>query len=532
MLKTLIKNQLYAVNRYIFENRKNKKRRSTPALAAYIALYAALMVFLAVVFFGLGYLLTPLLSANLNWLYFSITGGLAVFMGVFGSVFNTYSSLYDAKDNDLLLSMPIPVKYVLIARISTVYILGAAYSGVVFVPTIIAFYIFGTVTAATVFTPFIVYVLLTLIILCLSCGLGYIVAKISAKLKNKSFITVIISLLFFGAYYLFYAKSSQMIAALISNGEAVAKNVKIFAYPLYLIGSAAAGNIIHTLIFVAAAGLITFGVYKLLEKSFLKIVTHRSGSVKGGKKEKTYKQRPLRFALLCREFKRFTSSATYMLNCGLGVIITVLIAVAVIVKHSELSEIVGLITPYTGNVASIAAAAGAALVSSMTYTAAVSVSLEGKHIYLIQSLPVKTWQTLKAKLYTQIILTLPGALFLVISLAVALKLTPISIAGAVLFLAITVFLNAEFGLFINLKLPNLNWVNETAAVKSGLSVMFSMFFGWLYPMAIIALHYAVRGFLPITAYLYVAVAVNAILTALLYRYLKTKGCAIFENLKA
>ena len=35
---------------------------------------------------------------------------LAIVLGAFGSVFNTYSSLYLAKDNDLLLSMPIPVR--------------------------------------------------------------------------------------------------------------------------------------------------------------------------------------------------------------------------------------------------------------------------------------------------------------------------------------------------------------------------------------------------------------------------------------
>ena len=532
MLKTLIKNQLYAVNRYIFENRKNKKRRSTPAIAAYAALYSALMIFLAVVFFGLGYLLTPLLDANLTWLYFAITGGLAIFMGVFGSVFNTYSSLYDAKDNDLLLSMPIPVKYVLIARISAVYILGAAYSGVVFVPTIIAFFVFGSVTVLSVFTPFIAYVLITLIVLCLSSGLGYVVAKISAKLKNKSFITVIISLAFFAAYYAFYAKSNQMITALIANGEAVAANVKVFAYPLYIAGSAAAGNILHTLIYLAAVALITFGVYKLLEKSFLNIVTYRSGSVKGGKKEKSYKQKPLRFALLCREFKRFTSSATYMLNCGLGVLVALIAAIAVIVKRGDIYELTGYIAPYAGNVNPLIAAFGAAIVSSMTYTAAVSVSLEGKQIYIAQSLPVPAWQTVKAKLNMQIILAVPTALFLAAALAAALKLTPLSAAGAIIFITASVILDAEFGLFINLKLPNLNWVNETAAVKSGLSVMFAMFFGWLYPAALFALFFAVKRFMPATVYLFAALALSVALCVVLFRYLKTKGSVIFENLKA
>ena len=34
---------------------------------------------------------------------------IALALGIFGSVFNTFASLYQAKDNDLLLSLPIPI---------------------------------------------------------------------------------------------------------------------------------------------------------------------------------------------------------------------------------------------------------------------------------------------------------------------------------------------------------------------------------------------------------------------------------------
>ena len=41
----------------------------------------------------------------------------AVLLGAFGSVFNTYAGLYLPKDNDLLLSMPIPVSVLVAAKI-------------------------------------------------------------------------------------------------------------------------------------------------------------------------------------------------------------------------------------------------------------------------------------------------------------------------------------------------------------------------------------------------------------------------------
>ena len=57
-----------------------------------------------------------------------------VLMGVFGSVFNTFSGLYQAKDNDLLLSLPIPVRAILASRLLGVYLMGLTFSGVILLP--------------------------------------------------------------------------------------------------------------------------------------------------------------------------------------------------------------------------------------------------------------------------------------------------------------------------------------------------------------------------------------------------------------
>ncbi len=76
---------------------------------------------------------------GLDWMYFALLGLLAVFLGAFGSVFNTYSSLYLAKDNDLLLSLPIPLRVIISSRLVTVYLMGLMYSAVVIVPAVIVY---------------------------------------------------------------------------------------------------------------------------------------------------------------------------------------------------------------------------------------------------------------------------------------------------------------------------------------------------------------------------------------------------------
>ena len=103
MTRLLLKKQLTEIFRSYFYDAKKNKARSKAATIAYIAMFAVLMV---VVLGGIFTLLSvkrcaPMAQAGMGWLYFALMGLLAVFLGVFGSVFNTYSGLYLAKDNDV-----------------------------------------------------------------------------------------------------------------------------------------------------------------------------------------------------------------------------------------------------------------------------------------------------------------------------------------------------------------------------------------------------------------------------------------------
>ena len=143
MLKTLLKKQLAEIFRNYFYDPKKNKMRSRGATIAYIALYALLMVGLLGGIFALMAvgLCGPLVEGGMGWLYYLLMGLIAVFLGTFGSVFSTYSSLYLSKDNDLLLSLPIPVRCVMASRLLGVYLLGLMYAVVVIVPGVIVYWI-------------------------------------------------------------------------------------------------------------------------------------------------------------------------------------------------------------------------------------------------------------------------------------------------------------------------------------------------------------------------------------------------------
>ena len=195
MLKVLLKKNFVELFRSYFYDAKRKKLRSKGAIAGWI-------IFFVVIMFGVlggSFTVTALAmcgglsAAGMGWLYFDIMSLIALLLGTFGSVFSTYSSLYLAKDNDLLLSMPIPVRTIMVSRLASVYLMGLMYSATVMLPTLIVYWVMTGVTFAKVVCGLLLFLIVSVIVLLLSVLLGWVVAKISVKLKNRSFITVITS---------------------------------------------------------------------------------------------------------------------------------------------------------------------------------------------------------------------------------------------------------------------------------------------------------------------------------------------------
>lgn len=322
MLKILVKKQLGDIFRsYTYDAKKNRAR-SKEATIGFTVLFVVLMVG---VLGGLFTLLSlamceSMAQVGMSWLYFTIMTLLAAFLGIFGSVFNTYSTLYMAKDNDLLLSLPIPVRTIMAARLVGVYLMGLMYSAVVLLPAIIVYWVVVGITVPVVVGCMIQLLLLSVFVLTLSCALGWVVAKISQKLKNKSFITVLVSLVFIGAYYFFYAKAQSLLTELLANAAYYGASIRSMAYPLYLVGRVAMGNG-SAIAIVSAAVLSLFAlVWYLIARSFLKLATSTGAVAKVEYREKAARPQSIDRALLGRELSRFTASANYMLNCGMGIL--------------------------------------------------------------------------------------------------------------------------------------------------------------------------------------------------------------------
>ena len=532
MLKTLLKKQMAEIFRNYFYDPKKNKMRSRGATIAYIALYVLLM---AGVLGGMFALLAvgicaPMAAAGVGWLYYLVMGLIAVLLGAFGSVFSTYSSLYLSKDNDLLLSMPIPVRYVMASRLLGVYLLGLMYSGVATVPAVIVYWIVAPVTAGTVVGGVLTVLLVSVIVMVLSCLLGWVVARISLKLKHKSFITVILSLLFLAAYYFVYYKAQGLITLLAENAAVYGAKIRGSAYLLYLFGSVGAGDwLAMVLVTLSQAALLALTLW-VIARSFLKIAT-ATGSVKKVRFEhRAVRAQSVQRALFGKELRRFTASPNYMLNCGLGILMLPVAGIVLLIKGGALGRM--LADVFSGNVGVVPVlmCAAVCLLASMNDMAAPAVSLEGRNLWLVQSLPVVPWQALRAKLDVQLVLTGVPVLFCALCMVIVLPGSALEKALLVIVALLYTLLSALAALALGLKMPNLTWTNETTPIKQSGCVMLSLFANWFYALALGGLYFLCGNALSAAVYLAIFAVVTAAGSALLLHWVKQRGARIFAAL--
>ena len=538
MLKVLFRKQITEMFRSVIYDQKKGKAKSRSGIIGTIILYVILfVVILGGIFTGMAVsLCKPLTDVDMGWLYFALTGLVALLLGLFGSVFNTFASLYMAKDNELLLSMPIPVHCIILSRLLGVYALGVLYSGLVFLPAVIVYQIVCGFSLNALIGSVLMFLVITLIVLVLSCALGWVVAKIAGKLKNKSMITVIISVAFIVAYYIFYFRIVSFISEFILNAAEWGDKIKGSAYPLYLFGRMGEGDWLGIAVSLAVTAALCGLVYWLISRSFIKTALSTGTSVKVAYKESKSKTRSVDAALLAREGKRLTSSANYMLNAALGVLFIPVMTVVIAVAGNNIISLLNEVFGEGGIGITVAFLLGILIMmSGMTMTAAPAVSMEGKSLWLVRSLPVTEKQILNAKLRLQLLLScIPSLLFCIVTAIVMVPVLHPDIFTVILFLILPQLFNifyAQILLLLGIKHAILDWTSETIAIKQNVGSLLSVLFAWGYGIVFVGLAFALCPLIGSALYLLIFCVLTAGLVALFGHRINTKGVERFRELK-
>ena len=238
MLKALVKTRLAALWASFYARGRNAKGGKKPSKIGGIGI-AILLIYAAIVFAGMFsamfFGIAELYHAQgIGWLYFALAGILAagfclrnssedtsviIFLCRMRAVFTAQTQLYNARDNEMLLAMPIPSAAILGSRMIMLLLLNYFYEAIVAIPAIAVWIAAGLpVTVSGAVCTAVGFIILPLLPLTLSCLLGGIIAAITARMRHKNIITLVSSLLFLAVYMYFYMNIQGYMQQLMATG--------------------------------------------------------------------------------------------------------------------------------------------------------------------------------------------------------------------------------------------------------------------------------------------------------------------------
>ncbi len=531
MLKLLLKKQaMETLSIFTMGGRKgtNGTRRSPLFI---VAITLLLLYGIGATVALMGYLSWTLCEAfvqsGLTGVYFAMNATMACAVALVVSMFMAKSKLFEAKDNDLLLSMPLPTWTILFSRMTGLYGIAFLFSSIAFIPACVVYFIQTGFALLPAIFCLVTAFILPLFSLAIGALIGWGLAVIGNYVRSKNLVTTILLLALLTGYTLLYSKMGEAIEFIVMHGNEIGAAMQTWLFPFYLAGLACGGNALAFLGTIGVFGGVFALVYLLLLRTFLKTVTTRRGGAGKKYKEKSVKRSPAILALMKKDLFRF-KNPMILFNTVLGSMLFIILIIFAFF-NAELVNMINASGVGKGEIAVIVAVVLAFIAASNTITAS-SVSLEGENLWIIKTAPVKTGEIFAAKLLLQIAITcIPATLATVV--VCALLEIPILLSLLVwLCVNVTACLCAALGLIVNLKLPNLTWTSEIAAVKNSLSVVVSMFTSWGIAALLIAGHFTIGTLMSAELYLVFAAALYTSAFGFMLVWLGTHGVKIFERL--
>lgn len=529
MIKALFRKQFAEVVSQFSRNRNGAQGTPKKGLLIFAMIFGILYLSLGYTFFTFSQSLIAGLNEKTFPLFYMTIGLIATAVGLLGSVFNAYSTIFEANDTEMLLSLPIPPRRIVFVRVATLYAMTLLYSGAVLLPAAIAFLAYGNPTVLGGINAFLLFLPLTLLIEAVTLGIAFVVAAIARRMKNKKATVMALSFVLVMLFYFIYFKAQNSVTYLTSLGEipAVARYALFFYYAL---GRAAQGSPLHMLIAMATGvGAFALACF-LLSKTFVKFTTSKKSVSSKGKKG-VVKSTSRSFALFKREWKIFSGSPSYVMNCGFGLLFLIAVPIFVLVKADMVRMAIDTIAEHFPKANGAALAASLIMMTEgMCCISAPSISIEGKRLYILRSLPIATMEIFKAKIALHLAVVLPGTLFASVAIGVVLRADVLSWIMLILSPVIHALFTACMGLCLNIDFPVLDWKDEMIAVKSGVSVLVSVFGTMVVTLALGGLYFLFATFLSDGVYLLCLGVLYAIGVGIMINWMKNTGTKKFEKL--
>lgn len=473
-----------SINNLRFEKDLKKRNKTIGLLLVYIFVGVVLAAYCFMISYGYGMMGLSRIVPGYALMITSIITLMFTFL-------KTNGVLFGARDYDMLMAFPIKTTTVIAAKFLSMYLNNLAFAALVMIPMGVGFCIWSSFGVGTILIWFLTILLTPLLPMTIAAIAGVFIAAVGSGFRHKVLVQVVLTVaLILGVFVISFWAQGEAV-----QDEALFKNMladlglfissmihKIYPLSAWFDEAIADGKVMSFLLF-AGVSIFVYAMFVMVCGKYYRKINSALGSHHAASNYKLgeLKTSSVYMALAKKEAKRFTSSTVYMTNIGVGLLLVLILAVVsiftgidTIVDGIDIQGI-GSIKPLLRYLMPFAVA----MVANMCNTTAVSLSLEGRNLWVVQSLPITRRTLLQGKMIFNILLVMPVSLLCNIIFIFVLRVNLVLAIEYILFSIVSVLFSTVLGMWINLHFPNYSWQNEVEVVKQSVSSMLGIFSGLL-----------------------------------------------------
>ena len=480
-LAILIKASMFD-NMTMFKMKSKKKMKLSEKVfpVALIGLCFLLNLFLAYI------IMKPLHRENLDNALLTLFILYTSVMTLIEGIYKSGSLMFNCKDDNLLLSLPIKKITVLFVRVLKFYLFEVAYNSLFLIPAIIIYAINNSVGLTYYLVSLVALLILPIIPVLLSCIIGGAISAYSSKFKLKSFAEIVVTTGSLLAIFYVSLNFNTALDDIVTKATNINNLVTNLYYPagayIRLIENF---NILSFLLYIFINVCAVLAIVFIYSKVYftinskIKIIKTRTS-----KKEYTIKSRKPIESLIKKELNRFINSPVYVTNSGFGLVLYIIGCIMISVNYENIAGVIvnqgiNISVQQIQTYMPVILFGFICFTSLMTSITSSMISLEGKAFYILKTFPIKPITVIISKILTAMIIMLP---FIFIGDFIIMIKFRFNVIQALIILADSIvlpFIAETIGILVNLKYPRLDAENDTQVVKQSVSSMIAVFIGML-----------------------------------------------------
>lgn len=430
--------------------------------------------------------------------------------------------IFSNRDSDLMLALPVSAFSVMLSKILSLYLECLVFCALFVLPSGAAYIFYGGAWGVGFIIRLVIAAVFLPVLATLFCViLAWLLSWITARAKNKSLIGTVITFIFLGVVFYFSFQLNNLSAALLANKDQFITALNSWLLPFGLMRTGIISSWLNIALFCAICLAPFLLVVWLFSTRYKKILSGlASHTVRNDYKIKEVKATGAFSALFKKETRRYFGTTIYFTNTAVGAIIMLGASIYACIAHDKASSLIANMG--IESILPIALAIFGFFIS-MTNTTCVSISLEGKTLWILKESPIPAETIFKSKIAVNLLVTVPVIVISMTILSVSYSIDALTaVAMTVVMLAFTTG-NAIFGLLINLHYPKMDCDNDTIVVKQSASAFFGYFAG-IVPMVLLGLlYYYVLKSVGFSSFCFIAAAILIVICYVFWHRLTTWG---------